>query len=204
MSWPAWQNWLAHSPALPSPEEPDAPNTCSKACPNPIMPAEFEWDPIPRGITAKMFIELIARGVLLGPRGILLCRNAGMDYTYLPGGHVEFGESATAALEREIFEELALHAKAGNFLGVIEHTFTQAGVAHHEISLVFELTGSAIARRARLTPAESRLEFVWQPLHTLSEANLLPRPLRQLVPIWTRGKHAPFHSDMIGDTKSKA
>ncbi len=151
-----------------------------------------------------MSIELISRGVLLGPRGILLCRNTGMEYTYLPGGHVEFGESAAAALEREIFEELALRAKAENFLGVIEHTFAQDGVTHHEISLVFELTGSAIARRARFTPAESRLEFLWQPLHTLSEAELLPRPLRQLIPLWTRGKHAPFSSDMIGDTKSRA
>lgn len=149
-------------------------------------------------------IEVIARGLLPGQRGILVCRNAGMNYTYLPGGHVEFGESAAAALEREIFEELALRAKAETFLGAIEHTFTQDGVVHHEISLVFEMTSSAIARRARFTPAEGRLEFLWQPLHTLAEANLLPRPLRQLIPLWTRGKHAPFSSDMIDDTKHRA
>ena len=152
---------------------------------------------------AMVSIELIARGVLIGPRGILLCRNVGMNYTYLPGGHIEFGETAAAALEREILEELALQAKAETFLGTIEHTFVQDDATHHEISLVFELTGNAIARRARFTPAEKRLEFLWQPLHTLPEANLLPRPLRQLIPLWTRGKHAPFTSDMM-DAKSKA
>ena len=143
-----------------------------------------------------MSIELIARGLLIGPHGVLLCRNVGMTYTYLPGGHVEFGESAAEAAVREIAEELGMKAAAGRFYGAIESSFVQAGTLHHELSLFFELNSNAIARRARLASAESRLEFIWQPIHALAEVNLLPKPLIKLVPQWTRGRNAPFTSDM--------
>ncbi len=144
-----------------------------------------------------MAIELIARGLLIGPRGALLCRNAGMNYTYLPGGHIEFGEMAAEALERDLTEELGMRVTTERFLGAIESAFEQNGNRHHELSLVFEMTGAAVARRATFTPAESHLEFIWQPIHALAEVNLLPPPLRTLIPQWTRGRHAPFASDIM-------
>jgi DNA modification methylase/8-oxo-dGTP pyrophosphatase MutT (NUDIX family) len=147
--------------------------------------------------THVMAIELIARGLLIGPRGALLCRNVGMTYTYLPGGHVEFGETAAAALERELTEELGMRVTAERFLGAIESAFEQNGQRHHEVSLVFEMNAAAVARRATFTPAESHLEFLWQPIHLLAEANLLPPPLRALIPEWTRGRQVPFASDIM-------
>ena len=143
-----------------------------------------------------MAIELIARGLLIGPRGILLCRNIGMTNTFLPGGHVEFGEPAAEAVVRELAEELGMKVTAGRFHGAIESSFVQAGERHHELTLFFEMTSSAVTRRARLKAAESHLEFIWQPIHALAEVNLLPKPLIALIPQWTRGKHVPFTSDM--------
>lgn len=145
---------------------------------------------------AERHIELIARGVLIGPRGLLLCRNVGKDFCYLPGGHVEFGESAAVALEREVEEELGMKAQVDAFLGAIEASFMQGGKAHHEISLVFEMTSNAIAHRAKLAPAEAHLEFFWQPVHDLAHSDLLPRALRTLIPTWTLGKHQAWMSAM--------
>ena len=84
-------------------------------------------------------IETIARGVCFREGQLLLCRAKGGATTYLPGGHVEFGETGRQALVREVKEELGLDAQTGKFLGVVENAFTQHGKPHAEINLVYEL-----------------------------------------------------------------
>ncbi|MDD4443198.1 MAG: NUDIX domain-containing protein, partial [Kiritimatiellae bacterium] len=51
-------------------------------------------------------VEVIARGVCVVDGHILLCHGKRSALTYLPGGHIEFRETARQALEREIAEEL--------------------------------------------------------------------------------------------------
>jgi mutator protein MutT len=55
----------------------------------------------------------IAVGVLLGPRGVLMCRRVQSARWYpglwdFPGGHIEDGETAGEALARELLEEVAV------------------------------------------------------------------------------------------------
>ena len=72
---------------------------------------------------AKGEIEIVARGVCVQGGRVLLCHTKGAKNTYLPGGHVDFGESAAASLKREIEEELGLKARVGRFLGAVEHIY---------------------------------------------------------------------------------
>jgi len=131
-------------------------------------------------------IELIARGVCVEGGGMLLCHSKGASNTFLPGGHVEWEESARAALEREIEEELGLDAEAGRFLGVVEHKFLQGKneKAHHEINLVFSLEIPGIDPREAPESCESPLEFFWTRLSELPDSQLEPWPLRDLIPKW--------------------
>lgn len=120
-------------------------------------------------------IETIARGVCVADGKILLCKAKGGATTYLPGGHIEFGESGRAALVREVKEELGLDASTGDFLGVVENSFLQHGKPHAEINLVYRLTldctpEEMFAARAQ----EDWIEFVWWPLADLASARLLP------------------------------
>ena len=78
-------------------------------------------------------IENIARGVCISDGHVLLCRPKGGAYSYLPGGHIEFGEKGAEALVREVKEELGLDSKAGEMLGVVESKFVQKGRVHAEI-----------------------------------------------------------------------
>ena len=61
-------------------------------------------------------IEVIARGVCVQEGKILLCRAKGGATTYLPGGHVEFGETGRQALVREVKEEMGVDAETGAVL----------------------------------------------------------------------------------------
>ena len=120
-------------------------------------------------------IEVIARGVCVQDGKILLCRAKGGATTYLPGGHIEFGETGRQALVREVKEELGVDAETGAFLGVVENTFNQHGKPHAEINLVYELklpmTTSAQAQ-------EDWIEFEWRDRAHLDD--LLPAAFRRL------------------------
>ena len=55
-------------------------------------------------------IETIARGVCVVDGRLLLCKAKGGRTTYLPGGHIEFGETGREALVREMREETGVAA----------------------------------------------------------------------------------------------
>lgn len=123
------------------------------------------------------YIECIARGVAIKGSKVLLCRGKGLSSTYLPGGHIEFGETGREALVREVKEELGVDSKATDFLGVIENSFLQKGEKHCEINLVYKLE---LADESS-TSQEDWISFEWCELSRLNEANLLPVSMRELV-----------------------
>lgn len=127
---------------------------------------------------ARGEIETIARGVCVKDGKVLLCRGKGATSTYLPGGHIEFGETGAEALVREMKEETGLDSTAGKFLGVVENSFLQHGEKHCEINLVYELTLSG----GDVTAQEDWIGFEWCPLTNLDAANLLPVDIRRLIP----------------------
>lgn len=121
-------------------------------------------------------IETIARGVCVRGGNILLCRAKGGSSTYLPGGHIEFGETGRQALRREILEEIGAEAAVGRFIGVVENAFTQHGKPHAEINLVYEFDMDVESVCAK----EDWIEFEWRDIGGLADANLLPKAFRML------------------------
>jgi ADP-ribose pyrophosphatase YjhB (NUDIX family) len=125
---------------------------------------------------SKGHIEILVRGVCVKRGQILLCQSVGAANTYLPGGHVEFRETARAALEREILEEIGVKSKVGRFLGCIEHAFRQRGRWHAEINLLFELSIPSLSPAAQPKTREEWIGFRWCPLTpaSLRAAHLEP------------------------------
>ena len=133
---------------------------------------------------AAQGIEVIARGVCVRAGRLLLCHCKGAANTYLPGGHVEFGEAAAYSLVREVQEELGVGSKAGRFLGAVEHTYWRRGKPQCEVNLVFLLSIPGLSARQRPASQEEYIEFLWVPLEQLRHSGLEPHPLRRLLPAW--------------------
>lgn len=123
-------------------------------------------------------IETIARGVCIVDGKLLLCRAKGASTSYLPGGHIEFGETGREALVREMREEAGLVFTAGAFMGVVENRFMQKGREHAEINLVYEM--SAADRPGDVASQEDWIEFFWCPLDGLEAAKVLPAAFNAL------------------------
>ena len=126
---------------------------------------------------SRGFVETIARGVAVRDGKVLLCRAKGGQSTYLPGGHIEFGETGREALVREVKEELGTDSTAGEFLGVVENSFDQHGKRHCEINLVYRLDLASDAAESQ----EDWIAFEWCDLAELPKANLLPGEMGDLL-----------------------
>lgn len=123
----------------------------------------------------NMNFHYIVRGIIRDGEHVLLCKQKDGEYTFLIGGHIDFGEKAKVALAREIKEEIGADVSVGEFRGAIENAWDD----HCEISLVFETTHSLSKDTAPLpaSACEEHLEFLWVHHSDLAKNNLLPTPL---------------------------
>jgi 8-oxo-dGTP pyrophosphatase MutT (NUDIX family) len=121
-------------------------------------------------------------GVALREGHVLVCREDDDDWVMLPGGRVEMGEATTAALAREVAEELHTSAAIERLLFVAENFFLHQGVHFHEIGAYYliELPETFPFRREGVcleTIDEGHvLRFEWVPIEgdALRRRNLLP------------------------------
>ncbi|MFO0835184.1 MAG: NUDIX domain-containing protein [Phycisphaerales bacterium] len=105
---------------------------------------------------------------------VLLCKNIKHGYYFLPGGHVEFGETAEAALTREFKEEAAVEVKCCGVAIIAEHLFDRKKGPCHEINVVFHVEPCGREIKSR----EPKIAFEWADLAEISERDLRPNCIK--------------------------
>lgn len=136
-------------------------------------------------------LEPIARGVLRRGSRVLLCRNMKHGYFYLPGGHVDPGETFAAACEREFREETGLEVAAGTCGLVAEVAFGPPGDRRHELNIVFHVEHAAGFAPEDVPSHEEGIDFQWVEIAALAETDLRPLPILA----WLTSPEAESHGN---------
>lgn len=138
--------------------------------------------------------HLLARAVISHNGKFLLDRMKGKvkTNTFLPGGHVELGESIITTLEREAQEEFGRELVVKGYLGAVENKWVQDGAQHVEINHIFHAEIPDIHKNSDIHPLEEGFEFMWVSHDEFEEYNLQPFPLRELIKKWAAGDHSTW------------
>ncbi|MEI7903939.1 MAG: GIY-YIG nuclease family protein [Candidatus Firestonebacteria bacterium] len=124
-------------------------------------------------------VEQIARALIFKNGFLLVAHEKGAANTFLPGGHIEAGESPEEALKRELYEELKLLPAPGVFKEILHHSYTDNRIRKHEVNYLCraELPGDCFVSH------EEHLEFflVKATKKELKKCNLKPPGLRAIA-----------------------
>lgn len=106
-------------------------------------------------------------------------------FYYLPGGHIDFGESPSDAVTREILEETGFRADNVMFLSSFEYKWNFEGdhvCCHtHEINFIFRVEISSIDSHTQIEQIEPHVAFKWLELKNLAQIDLRPTLLKELI-----------------------
>jgi len=117
--------------------------------------------------------EIIARAVIHRDNNLLVVRQRGSSFFFLPGGHVEPGETPEAALVRELAEELDTEATVTGHLGEVPYEYDDV----QEVNHVF----TATITTPNPVSQEPHIEFFWLPTADLAGSDLRPPALKSLI-----------------------
>ena len=142
-------------------------------------------------------IHVLSRAVIIDKNKIFLCKTLDLEinFYFLPGGHIENGESAEKSLLRELQEETGFGCHIKKFLGCLEYSFEpgHSSICHnHEYNFIFEAESQHLKSDKKISCPEKHIELVWIPIASLAEIDFRAEPLRKLLPEW-----------LSGDTKNK-
>ena len=137
----------------------------------------------------KNNIHVLSRAVIIDCEHILLCKTLDLEknFYFLPGGHVEHGESVQISLLRELVEETGSEVRIKRFLGCLEYSFEFGAnsICHnHEYNFIFEVESDSLKIQNKSPQLEKHIELVWIPLLKIATIDLRAEPLKKLIPEW--------------------
>lgn len=121
-----------------------------------------------------MKTEQIVRGIVIYNDKILLCKNLKHGYYFLPGGHIEEGESSEQAFRREMIEEIGKVTENVKHVFEFKNSFRQEEKEYNEVVYVYLTT---LQDYENIKSLENHIEFDWISLNDFSTVNFKPKQI---------------------------
>ncbi len=135
--------------------------------------------------TPEIGFNYRAAAIIVHDGRILVLQDEGIPHDYLPGGRIRLGETAKAALERELREELRISLPDPRLVFVAETFFRAMDADWHELCLFFltEASGELLARGDAFTLQEGREihHFRWVNFADLAQLSFFPVFLKERI-----------------------
>ena len=141
----------------------------------------------------KNNIHVVSRAVLIDQEHILLCKTTDLEnnYYFLPGGHIEYMESAENVLIRELMEETGYECEIKRFLGCFEHSFEPShnNICHnHEYNFIFEVKSASLHLNSSIIKLEENIELQWHHLNDIYNIDFRRKSLLPIILQWQKDK----------------
>jgi ADP-ribose pyrophosphatase YjhB (NUDIX family) len=126
------------------------------------------------------YIEVISRVIITKGDQILLCKNKERGNYYLPGGHVEFGDTMVKTVYKELNEEMGLNEDNIldlKYVDILENIFGKNEITNHEIVLIFS---ASLTDGTEVKSTEPHIDFEWKNISELKDISFMPI---EMIPI---------------------
>ena len=126
----------------------------------------------------------VAAVIVNEKREMLLCRRAHDPYKGtldLPGGFVDLGESAEAAIRREVHEETGAEIEAMDYFGSFPNVYPYSGFDVYTLDIVFTCS---LKPNAILTPNDDVSEVLFIPFDKIALEEIKLPSIRRAVEKW--------------------
>jgi len=126
-------------------------------------------------------IELIVRLLIKKENKVLLCFNKETNSHFLPGGHVEFGDTFEETIYKETFEELGWKnedIKNISFKTYLENSYISDNEKHQELNMIFDVE---IDKNTPINSKEDHISFEWIELSSFDSLKILPKAIIQFI-----------------------
>src|SRR5690554_2747265 len=117
-------------------------------------------------------------GITIHNNRVLFQRSMDRDYWFIPGGRVEFHETAEESLKREMIEEFDVEIFNCKLLWIVENFFELDNKKFHEIALFYLMNLSEnnllVHQKEEFTGTENEFVNKWIQLDRIDEYIIFP------------------------------
>lgn len=125
-------------------------------------------------------------GILIHNNKMLFVKSAVGDYLYMIGGGVHLGETSGNCIEREVFEESGINARADHLAVVCENFFKGIGgkidgLDCHIIGFYYYMTiiDEDLSSCRKMT--DEGEELVWLPIEKIRQSKIKPEFIKDVI-----------------------
>lgn len=127
-----------------------------------------------------------AGAILIYDDKMLFVRSKISNYYYIIGGGVHFGETSDKCIEREVYEESGMKAKADNLAVVCENFFKGyggviEGLDCHTIEFYYRMTVSDAEYKKCKSCTDDKEELVWLNIDEIEHAEIKPTIIQERI-----------------------